>query len=201
MKNMSQLLRLLLVMSLLSSLFGCTKKEEPPAEPATPAKSASELPSAKPLEEAKPAEPARPKEVPALEAALAALDQGDKDRAINSFVAADWSSGPLFSSSSLLSLSEDQYAQLLRNMSKAEREAKGKELPGMVRSIRELAFAVKDAALEKVAKGEIDGARKYFTALKECGTAIENGDYTHLLKMVGRAVKNIGEGELEKLSQ
>ena len=105
---------------------------------------------------------------PVSQPALTAWQQGDKATAISSFLAADWSARPLFAADSPLSLTEGDFAAL----STADRQAKSGVLTAQLDSFKKLAAAVRQAGSDAAAKGDATQARKCFTSLKQCGTAL-----------------------------
>jgi hypothetical protein len=159
-----------LTVSLL--LAGCGKKATPPGSP----------PST---------------EAPVTQSAMTAWQQGDKPKAVSSFVETDWSRRPLFAASSTLSLTEDQFKAL----PDAERQAKSGEMMSQLDSLKKLASAVAQAGREAAAKGDTAQARKHFTSLKECGTALDSPDCLSLVQLVGKALKKMADTELAKMPQ
>jgi hypothetical protein len=73
----------------------------------------------------------------AASAAITAWEQGDKSTAISSFVGADWTARPLFSSSSASSLSEAQF----RALPEAARQAKSNGMLAQLDVLKQLAAA------------------------------------------------------------
>jgi hypothetical protein len=134
---------------------------------------------------------------PVTESAMTAWQQGDTPKAVSSFVETDWSSRPLFAASSTLSLTEYQFKAL----SDAERQAKSAEMMSQLGSVKKLAAAVAQAGRDAAAKGDTAQARKYFTSLKECGTALESPDCLSLVQLVGKAFKKLADTELAKIPQ
>jgi hypothetical protein len=159
-----------LTVSLL--LAGCGKKATPPSSPPSTA-------------------------APVTQSAMTAWQQGDKPRAVSSFVETDWSSRPLFAASSTLSLTEDQFKAL----SDAERQAKSGEMLSQLDSVKKLAAAVAQAGREAASKGDTAQARKYFTSLKQCGTALDSPDCLRIVQLVGQALKKMAVTELGKIGQ
>jgi hypothetical protein len=153
-------------------LAGCGKKTPPPSS--TPSTAA-----------------------PVTESAMTAWQQGDKSTAVRSFVETDWSGRPLFAASSTLSLTEDQFKAL----SNAERQAKSGEMMSQLDSLKELARAVAESGRDAASKGDTAQARKYFTSLKQCGTALDSPDCLSLVQLVGRAFKKMADTELAKIPQ
>ena len=137
-----------------------------------------------------------PTAAPITQPAMTAWQQGDKTAAVTSFVETDWGGRPLFASGSVLSLTEEQFKAL----SNAEREAKQSEKNRQVDSLKQLAAAVAQAGREAAAKGDAAQARKHFTALKECGAALDTSDSLALVQIVGQGFKKRAATEMSKLA-
>ncbi len=130
-------------------------------------------------------------------AALTAWQQGDKAAAVSSFLAADWSARPLFAADSSLSLSESQFKAL----SDAERQAKSTDMMSQIASLKQLAQAVVQAGHDAASKGDTTQARKCFTSLKQCATALESPECIQLVQHVGKAFVKMADTELAKIGQ
>lgn len=128
---------------------------------------------------------------------MTAWQQGDKATAISTFVETEWSSGPLFAANSTLSLSEDQFKAL----SNADRQAQSGEMMSQLASLKKLAAAVAQAGRDAASRGDTAQARKYFTSLKQCGTALDNADRLRIVQLVGQALKKMADAELAKVGQ
>jgi hypothetical protein len=160
------------VLSLSLLLAGCGKKTSPPSS--TPSSAA-----------------------PVTESTLTAWQQGDTPKAVSNFVETDWSGRPLFAASSTLSLTEEQFKAL----SDAERQAKSAEMMSQLESVRKLGAAVAQAGRDAASKGDTAQARKYFTSLKQCGTALDSPDCLSVVQLVGKAFKKMADTELAKIPQ
>ena len=134
---------------------------------------------------------------PVSQPALAAWQQGDKAAAVSSFLGADWSARPLFAAGSVLSLSEAQFKAL----SNADRQAKANEMTAQLASLNHLAAAVRQAGQDAASKGDFAQARKCFTALKQCGTALAGPDCLSLVQLVGQGLIKKADSELAKIGQ
>ena len=134
---------------------------------------------------------------PVSQPALTAWQQGDQAAAVYSFLAADWSARPLFTAGSTLSLTEDQFKAL----SAADRQAKSGELTAQLDSFKRLAAAVAQAGRDAASKGDAATAKKYFTSLKQCGTALESPDCLQLVQLVGKAIEKMSDKEMAKIGQ
>jgi len=133
---------------------------------------------------------------PVAQAAMSAWQQGDKAAAVSSFLAADWSSRPLFASNSLLSLTEDQFKAL----SEADRQTRSGEIR-QLDSMKQLAAAVAQAGRDAATKGDTAQAQKCFTALKQCGAALSSPDSLSLVQLVGKALNKMADTELAKIGK
>lgn len=132
---------------------------------------------------------------PAAQPALTAWQQGDKAAAVSNFLAADWSARPLFAAGSSLNLSEDQFKAL----SDTERQAKSSDMMSQIAALKQLAQAVVQSGRDTAAKGDTAQARKYFTALKQCGTALAGPDFMQLVQLVGKAFVKLSDAESAKV--
>ena len=167
------------IMAATILIAGCGKK--PPSSSATPPTAQTDAASSS----------------PAAQSALTAWQRGDKVAAVSSFLAADWSAHPLFATGSTLNLSEAQFKAL----SDAERQAKSSDMMSQIASLKQLAQAVLQAGHDATSKGDTAQARKYFTALKRCGTALEGPDCMQLVQLVGKAFEKMADSELAKVAQ
>jgi len=132
---------------------------------------------------------------PVSQPALTAWQQGDKAAAVTNFLAADWSAHPLFAADSPLSLSEKQFVAL----SDADRQVKSATMMPQLDSIKQLAAAVIQTGTDAAAKGDTAQARKCFTALKQCGTALSGPDSLAMVQLVGKALTKKADAELAKI--
>jgi len=132
-----------------------------------------------------------------VQPALTAWQQGDKAAATARFTETDWSRVPLFPSNSPLRLTEEEFIKL----SVAERQSKSPEMMSQLDELKRLAGAVAQAGREAAAKGNATQARKYFVALRQCGTALDSSDRMRLVQLVGQGMKKAAEAELGKLGQ
>jgi hypothetical protein len=132
---------------------------------------------------------------PLAQQALTAWQQGDKSAAVNAFLAADWSARPLFAAGSILNLSEDQFKAL----SDADRQEKSAAMMAQLASMKQLATAVVQSGRDATANGDAAQARKYFTAVNQCGAALAGPDSLKLVQLVGQAFQKMSDQELKKL--
>ena len=96
-----------------------------------------------------------------------------------------------------MSLTEDQFKAL----SDAERQAKSGEMFSQLDSVKKLAAAVAQAGRDADSKGDTALARKHFTSLKQCGTALDSPDCLSLVQLVGKGFKKTADTELAKIPQ
>ncbi|MEJ0090886.1 MAG: hypothetical protein WDM80_14235 [Limisphaerales bacterium] len=132
-----------------------------------------------------------------LEPALTAWQSGDKTTATSNFLAMDWNSAPSSAPSSTLSISEVQF----KTLSNADRQAKSLKMTAQLQSLRDLASSVEEAGRDAVLKGDMAQARKCFTSLKQCGTALDNPDYLQIVQLTGQAMKKMSDKDMAKIPQ
>ncbi len=142
-------------------------------------------------------EPPQPaaKQTPVFEPIIQAWEQGNQADAISRFVAADWRARPLFAGNSALSLSENQFKAL----NDSARKAKSEEMLSRLAVLKQLAAAVSQAGRDTAAKGDGDQARRFFAALKQCGTDLESTDCMLMVRLVGKAFEKMADSETSKL--
>jgi hypothetical protein len=70
-----------------------------------------------------------------------------------------------------------------------------------IASLKLLAQAVVQAGHDAASKGDANQARKYFTSLKQCGTALESPDCMQLVQLVGKAFVKMSDTESAKIGQ
>lgn len=140
---------------------------------------------------------ANPVAVPVLQPAMTAWQQGDKSAAVSKFLAADWSARPLFPASSPLGLSADQ----IKALSAAEKEAKAGQMASEVGSLNALLVAAMQAGDDAAAKGDTTQARKYFTALQQCGAVLASPQYPIIVQPIGQAFEARAKAKLAKMGQ
>ena len=134
---------------------------------------------------------------PVAEPAMSAWQQGDKSMAVSRFLAADWSRRPLFASDSVLSLTEHQFAAFQGS----ERQAKSDELKKQSDSLMLLASTVGVAGYDAASKGDVSLAKRYYTSMKQCGTAMNNPDYLSDVQFAGLVMIKEADTELAKLGK
>ena len=133
---------------------------------------------------------------PVVQPVMVAWQQGNRSTAVSSFAQADWRSRPLFETGSTLSLNEEQFMAL----PEAERKARSEEMLSQLRLLKQLGSAVAQAGRDAASKGDTVQARKYFTSLKEFGTALNSPDCMRIVQLVGQAIQKMGDTELAKIA-
>jgi hypothetical protein len=166
---------------LVIGLAGCEKQADPRATSASDAK-------------------ARASTVPALQPSLAAWQKGNQAAAVSNFVQADWNSRPLFPVDSRLNMTEEEFRSRVRSLFTPESvNAMGTNLFAELEPIKRLAAAVGQAGQKAAAERDYAKARKYFTALQQCGAALDSTNSLALLQAVGQGLKSRADLELNKL--
>jgi len=163
------------------SLVGCGKQSTSSSNPPSPANERVSTTAAAPV-----AQPA-----------LSAWQQGDKSTAVSSFVAANWNARPIFVSGSVLSLTEDQF----KSLSDADRQARSAEMTKQLDSLKQLGAAVAQAGRDAAAKGDTAQAQKYFTSLKQCGTALSSPECLTLVQLVGKTLNKMADTDSAKIAR
>jgi hypothetical protein len=140
---------------------------------------------------------------PAIQPALAAWQQGDKDGTVRNFLAADWRAGPIFAPESMLSLTESEYLSQMQpvpgfNVTR-DMEAKGEQMLKELRTMKELVAAVTQAGREAAATNNTALARKHFYSLQRFGAALDHHQSLSVLRLEGRAIKKKAGVELQQL--
>lgn len=171
------LVTILVATTLAVTLAGCGKKPQAPGNPPPPTANAASTPVAEPM--------------------LTAWQQGDQAGALSRFLETDWSKRPLFTPGSTLSLSEEQFVALPTS----DREAKSKAMLPQLSDLKKLSQAVAQAGRDAAAKKDAVLARKHFAALQQFGAAVDTPDSMTIVRLVGRAVKKMGDDEMGKLGQ
>jgi len=138
---------------------------------------------------------------PAIQPALTAWQQGDTIGAVSNFLAADWSAGPIFPPESMLSMTEIEFLAKVQPASgrgiTRDTEAKGEQMLGELRTMKELVAAVTQAGRGAAATNNATLARKHFTSLQQFGAALDHHQSLSVLRLEGRAIKKKADGELQ----
>ena len=122
-----------------------------------------------------------------LEQSMALWTAGDKDAAIQKFLAIDFLKGRLFSGGAILSYSEPQFAALPA----ATRESVSPKMLADISALKALCVGVRDLGKEAAAKGDQARAAKCVFQLKQCGEALEQPSSLGIAKMLGKALKKV----------
>jgi len=126
---------------------------------------------------------------------MSAWQAGDHAGAVSNFLAVDWTARPLFAPDSALGLSEDQFKVL----SDADRQAKTAEMNAQLDTLKQLAAAVGQAGDDALAKGDTAEAKKYYTALKQCGLALNKPTSSTIVQLVGQGFEKKANAGLAKV--
>jgi hypothetical protein len=132
---------------------------------------------------------------------LFAWQQGDKSTAISNFLAADWTRRPLFSSNSILNLSEDQFRAKATGLDPNRSQALGTNMFAELNAFRKVTAAVTQAGTNAAALKDFPAARRHFVAVQRCGEALDSTNSLKIVQMVGSAIKKRAEKELQKLPE
>ncbi len=135
--------------------------------------------------------------VPVLQPAMTSWQQGDKSAAVSKFLEADWSARPLFPANSPMGLSLDQ----IKALSAAEKEAQAGQMASEVGLLNALLVAAMQAGDDAAAKGDTTQARKYFTALQQCGAVLASPQYPIIVQPIGQAFEARAKAKLAKMGQ
>jgi hypothetical protein len=143
----------------------------------------------------------------AAQPALNAWQQGDRVSAISNFVAANWSTRPLFQPGTILSLTEAEFtgqaqpARIVGFVSTGNIEALQKQMMNELGPLKKLASAVAQAGRDAAASNDIALARKHFESLQQFGIALDTTNSLKILRLDGQAIKRKAEAELAQLTQ
>ena len=170
------------------ALTGCTEKSDSSGKLSSPEKGQQDLVPNKPPLPPAPVlgqQESAPAATSVMEPAMIAWRQGDKSLAVSRFVEANWSARPLFAPGSTLSLSEGQFMSLPFS----ERNVKANDAINQVGDLKQLAQAVVQAGRDAAMKKDYAQARKYFTAVKQCGEALDGPDSLLLVGQIGKFMR------------
>ena len=135
-------------------------------------------------------------QTPVLPPIVEQWQKGDKAGTIARFVETDWSARPFFAPGSAMSLSEEQFQKL----TVTEIDAKMKEVLPQTNTLRQIAFGVMEAGKEAAKQNDAAKAKKHFTAVKQCGEAIEKIDTLKIVQLIGKAIVKLADAELAKVN-
>lgn len=175
-------------------LAGCGKRLETSGDSVGLAKAPADAAAASPVALAD-ARAATIVSTPVTQPILAAWQEGDKARAINRFLEADWNARPIFPAGMALNLTDGQ----LKALSDADRQLKTGEMMVQLDLIKQLASAVAEAGRQAASKGDAAQARKCFMSLKQFGAALDTPARLQFVQVVGRVSKNMANTGLAKL--
>jgi hypothetical protein len=124
-------------------------------------------------------------QAPDFEEVLSLWESGDKEGAAAGFLKIDWQSPNLFSETSILSMSEGEFATL----SATERsDVQGKAM-ALAGTIRQLVKDVLESAQASVRAKDYGAAESRLNAVLDCGSALADSDGLAIMKMVGTSVQ------------
>jgi hypothetical protein len=127
------------------------------------------------------------KDIATLGQAMKQYSAGQRDAAVATFLAVDFARRPLFDSGSVLNYTEAQFAALPQ----AARDKLGQQMLADIKTVKVLCATVKRAGEDALESGDKAKAEKCFAQLTKCGEAFTHPDSLALLKLVGRAVKDL----------
>ena len=125
--------------------------------------------------------------------------KGDQSKAISDFLATDWSSRPLFESGSPIDQRENDFAAAGSQMNEAERKASLAKISQLLQPLDQVGEAVVKAGLDAFANGNREEARRHFTAVKQCGLALDREDYTTPVKVLGVKFRGLADTKIAKM--
>lgn len=189
-KSPLHICKLLLVLSIVVLTTSCGKKG---TETKAPGREAAQAPGSI-----------------SAESAIAAFKQGDRAGAVEKFVRVDWTRRPLFPADSLLNLSEEQFKEKILAirqaarpgtvpLSKEEQELADK-LMNEIRTLKELVRAVADEAKAAAARGDRSTAQRYYTAIRNCGQALQSQEFTQMVQLAGKGFVKLADEGLKGLN-
>lgn len=118
---------------------------------------------------------------------------GKKDEAVTKFLVVDFSRRPLFSTGSVLNLTEAQFVAL----PEAARTKLATQMNDDLKTIKELAAQTRNTAKAALASGDKTKSEKCVAQLKACGQAFDQPDSLVLLKLVGKALEKMSAAPLK----
>jgi hypothetical protein len=180
-----------LFLSVLLSVGACRKKAAPP--PVVGSESGGDVNSGT-VEPAAGAEQAKSQ---GLENALAQWSKGEKEQAVEVFLAIAWEQPLHFSPDSVWLLSEKDFAA----MPESKRTEMQQQAMDVAQTTKELARYVTGLGQADLAKKDFAAAERCFRAVSGCGKAVSKLDALMLLKMVGNAIQRLGDKELAALGE
>ena len=122
-------------------------------------------------------------------------DAGQAKDAVDIFVNFSWNSPDLYDKGSIFLLSEKEFVAF----SQAERDSISQKSMKMMASLRPLARQVVTEGQTYENEGKTDIARKYFLSVRQCGESLNNDKHLLSVKMVGKAIQELGTKKLNEL--
>jgi hypothetical protein len=184
------------VMAAVVLLAGCGQKNNAADVPAGPAKSATATVATNQVAtNGPPATMTVP--TPVMQPILTVWQEGNRAAAINQFSGANWNARPLFPAAMAVGLTEAQF----KGLSGSERDLRNNEMLAQLDLVKQIVTAVNESGQEALAKGDTTRAQKIFTALKQCGAALDEPAAQLLVKQVGQVCEGMGGRGLAKLVQ
>lgn len=108
----------------------------------------------------------------------------------------------LFAPGSVLNLSEAEFRASIQNKRGPDAVARmGTNVMAEVQPLKALAAAVAQAGTKAAGREDYLSARKHFTALRQCGEALERPNTLAILQLLGQGFRKRAEAELAKLPQ
>ena len=136
-------------------------------------------------------------QTPVMQPILTAWQEGNGPAAIARFTGANWNARPLFPASMAVGLTESQF----KGLSGSDRNLRNNEMMAQLDLIKQIVMTINEAGQDAAAKGDNIRALKLFTALNQCGAALDDPAAQILVKQVGQVCKGMGGRGLAKLGQ
>jgi|GEM_PF-4712484 len=128
---------------------------------------------------------------------LALWMSGQKDAAVDAFIACDWSNGAFVAADPVMNLSELEFLAKSRDSYTVKRELEDK-----ADALVEYIDAVIARGESLGTAGKADDSRKAYSSVKQCGLwLVSRPDRIHLLFLIGQQTIKSGDGGLFKEQQ
>ena len=127
------------------------------------------------------------KKTATMEETMKLWRDGKQSEAVEKFLTVDFSKRPLFPTGSVLNYTEPQFAALPQ----AARDKLSQQMLADIKTVKVLSATVKRAGEDALESGDKAKAETCFAQLTKCGDAFTHPDSLALLKLVGRAVKDL----------
>lgn len=69
-----------------------------------------------------------------------------------------------------------------------------------IQTLKELVRAVADEAKAAAARGDATSALRYYTAIRECGQALQSPEFSQLVQLTGKGFVKLADEGLSKLN-